>query len=238
VERGGRGLDGPEYARIRQARQSEVVRAQRASAEESARDSAEIGRELKASEERRRIHASEQADAAREFEIEASFRPQKVESTARLVGLRDGRAGGGEKVAEGLMSVLGELTGPIGKMRARVYTVAKETVKGTSEGVAAYIRGKGVTLRTTERLGHRRARRIGFGKGVTKVGFDEIAGWAMNGVARLAGRRTPQMPDLRGASVASVVRDTVSGAGRAPRARAVGISVSQTWASDKITPVD
>jgi len=231
---------GPEYARIRQARQGEIVRAQRVSAEESARDSAEIGRELKASEERRRIDASEEASAAREFEIEASFRPQKIEEyqptwSDRVTDVLEL----GEAVADKGVSVLKDLTGPPGKVLGRVYTVTKETVKGTSEGYAAYVRGKGGYLADegsawviAERAG------IGFGKGVAKEGFDEIAGKLMDGVAKLGGRKIPEMPDLGNASVVSVVRDTISGAGKGATRRAVGISVSKTWASDKITPVD
>jgi len=231
---------GPEYARIRQARQGEIVRAQRVSAEESARDSAEIGHELKASEERRRIDASEEASAAREFEIEASFRPQKIEEyqptwSDRVTDVLEL----GEAVADKGVSVLKDLTGPPGKVLGRVYTVTKETVKGTSEGYAAYVRGKGGYLADegsawviAERAG------IGFGKGVAKEGFDEIAGKLMDGVAKLGGRKIPAKPDLGNASVVSVVRDTISGAGKGATRRAVGISVSKTWASDKITPVD
>jgi hypothetical protein len=184
--------------------------------------------------------ASAQASAAREFEIEASFRPQEIEEyqptrSDRVTDVLEL----GEDVADKGVSVLGELTGAPGKVLGRVYTVTKETVKGTSEGVAAYARGKGGYLADegsawviAERAG------IGFGKGVAKVGFDEAAGKLMDGVAKLGGRKIPEMPDLGEASVVSVVRDTISGAGKGATRRAVGISVSKTWASDKITPVD
>jgi hypothetical protein len=228
---------GPDYLRIRQARQVEVVRAQRVSAEESARNSAEIGRELRASEERRRIDASEQADAAREFESWAQSNPEKIEEYQPGWSdyVTDGLAAG-EKVADGVMSVLGQLTGPFGKLGARAYTVTKETVKGASEGVAMYARGKEGCFTEGASVIFERAG-IGFGKGCGKVAVSQLAGKAMDGVARLAGRTVPVAPDLGNASVVSVIRDAVTGADGGVTRRTVGITLSKRWAAKKITPL-
>jgi len=45
-----------------------------------------------------------------------------------------------------------------------------------------------------------------------------------------------EMPDLRHASVVSVVRDTVTGAGGGAVRRAVGVAVSKRWVAEKVTP--
>jgi hypothetical protein len=227
---------GPEYARIRQARQSELVRAQQVSAEESSRDAADVDRELRASEERLRMHAGTQADAAREFEIEASFRPQRIEPyqpawSDRVTDVLEI----GEEAADKSVSLLGALTGEPGKVIGQVYTVTKETVKGTSEGVAAYARGRGGHLASDGSawvIAERAA--IGFAKGGAKLKLDEAAGKVMDGVAKLAGGKIPELPDLGDTSVVSVVRETVGGAGERAARRAVGIAAGKGWASDKI----
>ena len=136
------------------------------------------------------------------------------------------------------MSVLGQLTGPVGKLGARVYTVTKSTVKGASEGVAMYARGKegylaeeGSASVIAERAG------IGFGKGVAKVGVSQATparrwtAWRSSPAGR-----SRRCPTCGNASVVSVIRDTVTGAGGGVIRRAVGVAVSKRWAAEKVTP--
>jgi hypothetical protein len=233
---GQRAWMGPEYARIRAADRAQVQRAQDVSADESARTSAERERDLRASEERQRAAAGSEREAARLFELEAVQRPETIEPY---------RQAWTDRVASGLewaeygadtgVSLLGELTGKPGQALGRVYTVTKETVKGASEGVAAYARGHGGALADegsawviVERAG------IGLAKGGAKVGLDYAAGRVMDAAGRLAGRPLKDLPDLGDAPLASVVREVASGAGEGATRRAVGIAVGKTAASQQI----
>ena len=227
---------GPEYARIQAADRAQVQRAQGVSAAESARESADIERDLRASEERQRAAGEREAEAARLFALEAAQRPETIEPyqpawTDRVAsGLEWAEYG-----ADTGVSLLGELTGKPGQVLGRVYTVTKETVKGTSEGVAAYARGQGGALAgegsawvIAERAG------IGLAKGGAKVGLDYAAGKVMDAAGRLAGRRLPDLPDLGEASLASVVREVASGAAEGATRRSVGIAVGKTAVSPQI----
>ena len=133
------------------------------------------------------------------------------------------------------VSLLGEITGKPGQRLGRVYTVTKETVKGTSEGVAAYARGQGGALAAegsawviAERAG------IGLAKGGAKVGLDYAAGKVMEGAARLGGPAAP------GAARPRATRRSRASFERWPRApregatrQAVGIAVGKTAASQR-----
>jgi hypothetical protein len=224
------------YELDRGARLAEVEGAQGVGRAESRRESAETDRELRASEARQREAAAAQADAARVFELEASFQPEKVEayqpawSDHVTTGLEWAEYG-----ADTGVSLLGEVTGKPGQAIGRIYTVTKETVKGASEGVAAYARGQGGVVAeegsawvVAERAG------IGLAKGGAKVGLDAAAGRVMDGVAKLAGRRLPELPDLGEASLVSVVREVASGGAESATRKAVGIAAGKTAASQNL----
>jgi hypothetical protein len=233
---GQRAWMGADYARIQAADRAQIQRAQGVSAEESAREAAANDRDLRASEESQRAAAGRQAEAARVFALEAAQRPETIEPyqpawTDRVTsGLEWAEYG-----ADTGVSLLGEITGKPGQVLGRVYTVTKETVKGTSEGVAAYARGQGGALAEegsawviVERAG------IGLAKGGAKVGLDYAAGKVMEGAGRLAGRPLPDLPDLGEAQLTSVVREVASGAGEAATRQAVGIAVGKTATSQQI----
>ena len=229
---GQRAWMGAEYARIRQADRAEVREAERVSADESARESSDIDRDLRASGERQREAAAKEAEAARVFALEAAQRPERIEPY---------QPAWSDRVASGLewaeygadtgVSLLGEVTGKPGQMLGRVYTVTKETVKGTSEGVAAYARGQGGALAQEGSAWVILERAtIGLAKGGTKAGLDYAAGKLLERVAPpLEG-----LPDVGGANLVSVVRATVLDTGEDVARQAVSIAVGKTAASQQI----
>ena len=233
-DRGWIGAD--EYARRQGVDQAEIARAQQVSREEAQRRSAEIAEGLRESEARQREAASAQADAARIFEREASQRPETIEPYTPAWS--DRVASGlalGEQVADNAVSVLGELTGKAGQVGGRIYTVTKETLKGASEGVAAYARGQGGAFAENgsawviaERAG------IGLAKGGAKVGLDMAAGKVLEGVAKLGRRSIPDLPDLGAAAVVDVVGEVATRAGEGAARQAVGIAIGKTAGSQVV----
>jgi hypothetical protein len=221
------------YELDRGARRLEVERAQARSDEESRRQSAEIDAQLRASEGRQREAAAKQAEAARVFELEASFQPEAIEPYQP--GWADEATWWlewGEYGADSGVSLLGEITGEPGKLIGTVYTVAKETVKGTSEGVAAYARGQGGHFAEegsawviVERMG------IGAAKGAAKLRLDKAAGKVLEGASRLAGKVLPELADIGSASVVGVLGEVATGAGEGALRRTVGIAAGKTLGS-------
>jgi hypothetical protein len=150
---------GSEYARIQAVDRAQVQRAQGVSAAESAGESADIERDRRASEEGQRAAAEREAEAARLFALEAAQRPETIEPyqpawTDRVAsGLEWAEYG-----ADTGVSPLGELTGPAGQKLGRMYTLTKETVKGTSPRAGRSRRGP---ARSSERGDSARGRSSG-----------------------------------------------------------------------------
>ena len=215
---------------------ADVERAQAVSREESRSDGAGIDRALRESEARQREAASAQAEAARVFDLEASFQPERIEPYKPTWTDRVGSGlEWGEFCADTGVSVLAEVTGPAGQELGRIYTVTKETVKGASEGVAAYARGQGGALAAegsawviVERTG------IGFVKGGAKVGLDFAAGEVIGRAAGRAGLPLPELPDMGEAAMTRVVCDAATGAAEGQARRVVGIAVGKTLGSQAL----
>ena len=247
ASRDGRGVGrrpqawiGPEYARSRRARSApEVQRAQGSEREPSPRRA--VGEDVERGPARVRGEAARrgarEAEAARLFALEAVAAARDRSSPTSRPGRTVSRPGleWAEYGADTGVSLLGELTGPAGQKLGRIYTVTKETVKGTSEGVAAYARGQGGALAEegsawviAERAG------IGLAKGGAKVGLDDAAGKVMEGVAKLGCGSIPELPDLGEADLVDVVGEVASGAGEGATRRAVGIAVGKTAVSQVV----
>jgi hypothetical protein len=215
---------------------ADVERAQAVSREESRGDGTDIDHTLRDSEARQRAAASAQAEAARVFDLEASFQPEKIEPYRPTWTDRVGSGlEYGEYWADTGVSVLAEVTGPAGQELGRFYTVTKETVKGASEGVAAYVRGQGGALAAegsawviVERTG------IGFVKGGAKVGLDFAAGEVIGRAAARDGLPFPELPDMSKATMTRVFRDAATGAAEGQTRRVVGIAVGKTLNSQAL----
>ena len=229
------GWVGANYHEIERRAQAEVRRAQGVSDRESRRESTRMAEELRASRQREADAARRGAQAAEEAVwLEApTIEPYRPGWTDHLTkGLEWAEWG-----TDTSISVLGSLTGTAGETGARVYTVAKETVKGLSEGVADYVRGKGghvvedgsawvILERGT----------IGATKGAAKVGLDKLTGDLMNGV----GDKLAESAATQGArALVRKVVDQLDSPAAVETCRSVGVAVGKTLAgSEMAAPVN
>ena len=201
------GWVGENYHELERRQQAEVRRAQGASDRESRRESARVAEELRASREREAAAARRGAEAA-----DAAVRLEAVTVEPYQPGWTDHTTTALEWAEWGTdtsVSVLGRLTGPAGERGAEVYTVAKETLKGLSEGVADYARGRGGHVASEGSAWVILERgTIGASKGVAKVGLDRLAGKLMDGVAdKLAGPTATVLTDVGDTVVTTVTRE-------------------------------
>ena len=119
----------------------------------------------------------------------------------------------------------------------RVYTITKETVKGTSEGVAAYARGQGESLAEegsawviVERAG------IGLAKGGARSASTTppARSWTPPGASRAGRCRT--FPTLGRRRSRASCETWPRAPPRAPPDEPSGIAVGKRWAAEKVTP--
>ena len=115
--------------------------------------------------------------------------------------------------------------------------VAKETLKGLSEGVADYVRGKGghVAGEGSAWVILERGT-IGATKGAAKVGLDKLTGDLMNGV----GDKLAESAATEGArALVRTVVDQLDSPAVVETCRSVGVAVGKTLAgSEMVAPVN
>ncbi len=224
------GWVGSNYHELERRAQAEVRRAQGVSDRQSRQESARTAEELRASRGR-------EAEAARRGEKAAE---EAVWLQAETIdpyqpGIVDDITTGLERaewVTDNSMSVLGSMTGKPGEAIAEAYTVTKETVKGLSEGVADYRRGKGGHAAEEGSLwviAERGA--IGAAKGLSKAGLDRVTGNLMDG----AGGQLAETGAAQGATtVVKTVSDQLDSPAAVEACRSAGVAVGKAVLSSEM----